>query len=76
MSRLPSCTATQVIRVLKRAGFVFDHATGSHQAFRRPGHPGSVVVAFHRGELKRGTLNGILKQAGLTPEGFIKLLRG
>jgi len=31
MSRLPSCTAAQVIRALKRAGFVFDHATGSHQ---------------------------------------------
>jgi predicted RNA binding protein YcfA (HicA-like mRNA interferase family) len=76
MSRLPSCTAAQVIRALKRARFVFDHSTGSHQAFRRPDQPGSVVVAFHRGELKRGTLNGIIKQARLTPEEFIKLLRG
>ena len=74
MSRLPSCTAAQVIRALKRAGFVFDHATGSHQAFRHMRRPGVVVVPFHRGDLKRGTLHGIIKQAGFSDEEFLKLL--
>ena len=74
MSRLPSCTAAQVIRALKRAGFVFDHATGSHQAFRHQRRPGVVVVPFHRGDLKRGTLHGIIKQAGFSVEEFLKLL--
>ena len=75
MSRLPACTAAQVIRALKRAGFVFDHATGSHQAFHHPGRDRLAVVPFHRGDLKRGTLHGIIKQAGLTPDEFITLLR-
>jgi predicted RNA binding protein YcfA (HicA-like mRNA interferase family) len=74
MSRVPSCTATQLIRALKRAGFVFDHATGSHQAFYHPSRDRLAVVPFHRGDLKRGTLHGIIKQAGLTPEEFINLL--
>jgi len=75
VSRLPSCTATDVIRALKRAGFVFDHATGSHHAYRHPDRPRSVPVPFHRGEIKRGLLHDIIKQAGLTPDEFIKLLR-
>ncbi len=60
MSPLPSCTATQVIRALKRGGFVFDHATGSHHAYWHPVRRRSVVVPFHRGDLKRGSLTGII----------------
>jgi predicted RNA binding protein YcfA (HicA-like mRNA interferase family) len=74
MSRLPSCTAAQVMRALKRGGFVLDHATGSHQAFRHPRRPGVVVIPFHRRDLKRGTLHGIIKQAGFSVEEFLKLL--
>ncbi len=76
MSRLPTCTATDVIRVLKRAGFVLDHTTGSHYFFRYPGRPRSVPVPFHRRDIKRGLLHEIIRQAGLTPNEFIKLLRG
>ncbi|MGH8696169.1 MAG: type II toxin-antitoxin system HicA family toxin [Burkholderiales bacterium] len=31
-------------------------------------------MAFHPGDLKRGTLHGIIKQAGLTIDEFIDLL--
>ena len=31
MSKLPACTATDVIRALKRAGFTLDYTSGSHQ---------------------------------------------
>jgi len=39
MSRLPACTASDVIRALKRAGFTLDHTTGSHYFFRHPKRP-------------------------------------
>jgi predicted RNA binding protein YcfA (HicA-like mRNA interferase family) len=76
MTRLPSCTATDVIRALKRAGFVIDHTTGSHFFLRHPKRPRSVPVPFHRGDIKRGLLHEIIRQAGLTTEEFIKLLHG
>jgi predicted RNA binding protein YcfA (HicA-like mRNA interferase family) len=76
MSRLPSCTAADVIRALKRAGFKLDHTTGSHHFFRHPHRPRSVPVPFHRGDIKRGLLHEIIRQAGLTADEFISLLRG
>ena len=76
MSRLPACTPKDVIRVLERAGFLFDHATGSHHFYRHPDQPerGLITVAFHRKDLKRTTLLSIVKQAGLTRDEFLKLL--
>ncbi|MBI4518175.1 MAG: type II toxin-antitoxin system HicA family toxin [Deltaproteobacteria bacterium] len=50
-SRLPA--------VLKRAGFVLDHTTGSHHFFRHPNRPRSVPVPFHHGDIKRGLLHEI-----------------
>jgi len=74
MTRLPACTPEMVIRVLERAGFFLDHSTGSHRYYRHPERPGIVTVPFHRRDLKRGTLLAIIKQTGLTGEGFLKLL--
>jgi predicted RNA binding protein YcfA (HicA-like mRNA interferase family) len=74
MPRLPPCTAPVVIRALGRAGFFLDHSTGSHRFFRHPDRAGLVTVPFHRKDLKRGTLNSILDQAGLSTEEFLKLL--
>jgi predicted RNA binding protein YcfA (HicA-like mRNA interferase family) len=62
------------IRVLLQAGFYLDHTTGSHRFFRHPVKSGLVIVPFHRRDLKRGTLNNILKQADLTTAEFVKLL--
>ena len=74
MPRVPACTPVVVIRALGRAGFLLDHSTGSHRFFRHPARPGIVTVPFHRKDLKRGTLNSILDQAGLSTEEFLKLL--
>jgi predicted RNA binding protein YcfA (HicA-like mRNA interferase family) len=76
MPRLPACTPKDVIRVLERAGFVFDHATGAHHYYRHPQQPalGLITVAIHRKDLKRSTLHSIIKQAGLSRQQFIELL--
>ncbi len=72
MSNLPRVSGAEVVRVLERLGFVVARQRGSHIVMRR-GSAG-CVVPNHR-ELKVGTLAGILKQAGVTPDEFIGSLR-
>jgi len=74
MPRLPACTPTEVERALLRAGFVLHHTRGSHRYYRHPANGTITTVAFHARDIKRGTLHGILKQAGLSLEDFLKLL--
>ncbi len=72
--RLPALRAREVIRALERAGFTLHHQTGSHAILYKTGHPRPVSVPMHPGDLKRGLLMGILKDAGLSPEEFTELL--
>jgi predicted RNA binding protein YcfA (HicA-like mRNA interferase family) len=74
MTRLPSLTARQVIAALKRFGYFEHHQTGSHVALRHPQLPFRVVVPYHTGDVPRGTLRAIVKQAGLSEDQFLGLL--
>lgn len=71
--RVPSLRPKAVIRALGRAGFKVEHHSGSHAVLRHPDGR-RTLVAVHSKELKRGTLLGIIKQAGYTVEEFLKLL--
>jgi predicted RNA binding protein YcfA (HicA-like mRNA interferase family) len=57
-----------VIAILERLGFEQKRQRGSHVVMRR----GTVgcVVPLHA-EVKRGTLAGIIRQAGLSAEEFM-----
>jgi predicted RNA binding protein YcfA (HicA-like mRNA interferase family) len=56
----------QIIRLLKSDGWIAKIQTGSHKQFVHPTKPGKITVAFHgKKEIPPGTLNRILKQAGL-----------
>lgn len=72
MPSLPRVSGAELVRALERLGFVVARQRGSHIVMRR-GSTG-CVVPNHR-ELKVGTLTGILKQAGVTPDEFIGSLR-
>ena len=73
--RLPSITAREAIRALERAGFVVSRTSGSHCRLIHPGDPArKVTIPVHTGDLRRGTLRGIIAQAGLTVSEFITLL--
>lgn len=74
MSRLPRVTPRRIIAVLVRAGFVEVKAVGGHRQFRRREGGGRVTVPMHPGTLEAGLLHSILRQAGLTPEEFQRLL--
>lgn len=49
---------------------------GSHVQLRKEGHPHVISVAQHSKEVKRGTVMGILRDAGISDDEFIELLRG
>jgi predicted RNA binding protein YcfA (HicA-like mRNA interferase family) len=57
----------ELVKALRRTGFVVDHQRGSHVFLHNLERNISVVVPLHR-EIKKGTLNSILKKAGLSVE--------
>lgn len=55
-----------VVRMLKSDGWSLVTTRDSHRQFKHPLKPGRVTIAGkHSDELAPGTLNSILKQAGL-----------
>jgi predicted RNA binding protein YcfA (HicA-like mRNA interferase family) len=74
MGRLAGFSADEVIRKLRRAGFVFDRqARGSHEIWWHPLTHTRTTIPHHPGDLPEGTLHAILKQANLTPDEFLQL---
>ena len=74
MSKLPVLSGKDCIKALERTGFHFKRQEGSHITLRRDSPFVQVVVPDHR-ELDRGTLRAIIRQAGLSVDEFIKLVR-
>lgn len=58
-------TYREVLKMLKKDGWTIYESNGSHIQFKHPTKPGKVTVPKHIGDVKKGTLNSILKQAGL-----------
>jgi predicted RNA binding protein YcfA (HicA-like mRNA interferase family) len=63
--RLPVVSGAQLIDVLQKLGWEVARQRGSHVRLKHHDRAVSLVVPLHR-ELKRGTLNGILRDAGLS----------
>ena len=62
----------KVIQALESVGFAYVRTKGSHAVYRD--QQGRVAVIPQHGVVKRGTLASILRQAGLSPAEFLKLL--
>jgi predicted RNA binding protein YcfA (HicA-like mRNA interferase family) len=62
----------RVIRALESVGFAYVRTKGSHAVYRHL--DGRVAIIPQHGTVKRGTLASILRQAGLAPDEFLKLL--
>ena len=74
--RLPALTAADLLRALRRAGFSVERIKGSHHHLRHAERPAlRVVVPVHRGELPAGTVAAIMRQAGLSQEELLELIR-
>lgn len=55
----------EVIEMLKADGWIEVAVKGSHHQFNHPTKPGRVTVPHPKAEIAKGTLNSIMKQAGL-----------
>jgi predicted RNA binding protein YcfA (HicA-like mRNA interferase family) len=56
--------AKELIKLLKQNGFIFIRQSGSHAIYKKPGNK-MIVVPIHSKDIPIGTLNSILKDAGL-----------
>ena len=75
MPKLKRVSGSETIRALEQLGFVQVRQRGSHVVLKKSTSEGAVgcTVPLHR-ELAIGTLRGILRQARVTPEDFMKNL--
>jgi len=73
---LPVLSARDVLRALRKAGFIERRSTGSHRLLVDPDDPTrAVTVPVHGGrDLRPGTLRSIIRQSGLTVDEFRDLL--
>ena len=72
---LPRVSGRQVVAALIKVGYEKDRQKGSHIVLRQSAEPHRrLVVPDHR-EVAKGTLRAIIKQAGLTVDEFVALLK-
>jgi predicted RNA binding protein YcfA (HicA-like mRNA interferase family) len=74
LTKLPRVSGRECVDALRRVGFSERRRHGSHIVLRRDEPFSQLVVPAHA-ELDRGTLRAILRQASLTIEQFVELLR-
>ncbi|ODS42656.1 MAG: hypothetical protein MSIBF_04965 [Candidatus Altiarchaeales archaeon IMC4] len=76
MPKLPVLSGRELIKALRKIGFSPVRQKGSHIILERYGQDGrkGLVVPDHK-EIDKGTLVEIIRQAGLTRDNFLKLLK-
>ena len=65
MGNVPSVTPKDLCRLLEAKGFELKRIKGSHHYYQHPSSGKIAVVPFHKKDLPKGTLYGIIKQAGI-----------
>jgi predicted RNA binding protein YcfA (HicA-like mRNA interferase family) len=71
MPRLQPVSGDEFVRVIRGLGYEIERMRGSHMMLRCPGRK-PLTVPRHR-QLDRGTLRGLIRDAGLTVEEFVEL---
>ena len=62
----PSMKVRELLKMIETDGWYLVRTRGDHRQFHHPTKPGTVTVAGKLGvDIPPGTLNSILKQAGL-----------
>ena len=68
MPKYPALSGREIVAILEAHGYEFKRQKGSHIIMR---NGSSVCVVPDHKEVKTGTLAGLLKQAGITPQDFL-----
>ena len=73
MSKLPSISGKECIKVIEKIGFYQKRQEGSHIIMRRDEPFAQVVIPNHL-EISKGTLRAIIRDIELIIEEFVSLL--
>lgn len=71
--RQPVVSGAALIRALERDGWTVVRQRGSHVRLKKAGRRVALVVPLHK-EIRKGTLAGVLRDAGLTADELRELL--
>ena len=74
MGKLPAVSGRAVVKALGTLGYAFDRQRGSHMILRHRDPPHRRVVVPDHPEVAKGTLRAIIREVGLSVEGFSALL--
>ena len=74
--KLPRVSASEAIRALEKAGFFLARQSGSHNRIYKNAEGRRATVPYHSGkELHPKILKSILRDADLTTEEFLELMK-
>ena len=73
MTRLPVISGDEFAKAMRKVGYVWDHTEGSHMILLHPS--GRRLSVPRHAELGQGLLRALIRDAGLSREGFLRLLR-
>ncbi len=73
MARLPLLSGDEFVRTVAKIGFTLDRTEGSHMILLGPAGR-RLSVPRHK-ELGRGLVRALIRDAGLTRDEFLDLLR-
>ncbi len=74
MPKLPILSYLEVIKALNKIGYSVDHQTDSHIILRQEKEPHRRLTIPNHKEISKGTIQSIIRQAGLTKDEFIQLI--
>ena len=75
MTKLPVVSGRELVKALGKIGYLFDHQQGSHMILRQSKPPNRRLTIPDHKDIAKGTLRSIMREAGLTVEELLKLLR-
>jgi predicted RNA binding protein YcfA (HicA-like mRNA interferase family) len=75
LSGLPVISGKELVSIIKKIGYEIDHQTGSHIILRNKQAPFRRLTIPNHKEIAKGTLREIIRESGLTLEGFLELLK-
>ena len=74
MPPVPSLPGERIVRALERAGFKVARVRGSHHIMRHADGRGTTVPVHQGRDVAKGTLRGILTDAGMSMEELQRFL--
>jgi len=72
MPKLPSLKPREVVKKLQKLGFIKHHQVGSHLTMKNPTTDKRAVIPMHLKDVKKGTLNAILREADIDKDKFLR----